>query len=391
MIRSTAPARPLPPANEPAHHPRMLLTEADGKALLAQAAIRVPPGAQTTTATPPAIPGPWIVKAQVPAGGRGKAGLIRPAATRTEVAAAHAALLGATHKSHRVHACLVEQAVSGAEHYLAIALDPASNGLRLLHRAAGGIDIENTGPLAGTLLPPDLEAIEAALPALIPHAATASVAASLARLVLDRELALAEINPLFVTATTAIAGDAKIVIDLNALSRQPALTALLDANPLAYPDAIRKQSSGFDYVELDPDGQIGLLTTGAGLSMMLIDELAAAGARPLNFCDIRTSMLRGSPARIVAALSWMTARPSLKVILVNIFAGITDLAEFAALLADALTASAVPVPVIARLIGRNAAAAAEILAARAPGVILEPDLTAALARTCAAANAWANA
>ena len=366
----------------------MLLTEADGKTLLARAAIPIPSGALATTPVPPQVPGPWIVKAQVPAGGRGKAGLIRPAATRAEVAQALTALLGATHKTHRVHACLVEQAAPGAEHYLAIALDPATHSLRLLHHEAGGIDIETTGQLVGTLFPPDAHAIADALPALIPHAPTATVAASLARLVLDHELALAEINPLFVTATTAVAGDARIVIDLNALPRQPALAALLDTNPLAYPDAIRRQTSGFDYVELDPDGAIGLLTTGAGLSMMLIDELSAAGARPLNFCEIRTSMLRASPARIIAALGWMTARPGLAVILVNIFAGITDLAEFAALLADALAASPdVTVPVIARLIGRNAGAAAEILAARAPGVILEPDLTRALARTLAATRA----
>ena len=363
----------------------MLLTEADGKALLRAADIPTPPGQLVRAPVAPEIPGPWMVKAQVPAGGRGLAGLIRRADTPASVEDALRALLGATHRGHRAGACLIEQVAVGAEHYLAIALDPAGYGLRLLHRAAGGVAVEAGGRLAGTRLPPDLEAIADALPGLLPPV-VASVAARLARLVLSRELALAEINPLFVTATGAVAGDARIVIDLNALPRQPALAACIAADPDAYPDAIRRQEQGFDYVTLDPAGRIGLLTTGAGLSMMLIDEMAAAGARPLNFCDIRTSMLRGSPARIVAALGWMAAAPELRAILVNIFAGITDLAEFAGLLADALAASPVAVPVIARLVGRNADAAAAILASRAPGVVLEPDLTRALALAVEAAR-----
>ena len=83
-------------------------------------------------------------------------------------------------------------------------------------------------------------------------------------------------------------------------------------------------------------GEIGLVTTGAGLSMMLIDELTARGGKPLNFCDIRTGQMRGSPARLQRVLEWITSRPSLRVVLVNIFAGITDLAEFATLLATAI-------------------------------------------------------
>ena len=84
-------------------------------------------------------------------------------------------------------------------------------------------------------------------------------------------------------------------------------------------------------MELDPEGEIGLVTTGAGLSMMLIDELAARGMKPLNFCDIRTGQMRGSPARLMRVLEWITARPSLRAVLVNVFAGITDLAEFGAI------------------------------------------------------------
>ena len=133
-----------------------------------------------------------------------------------------------------------------------------------------------------------------------------------------------------------MAGDAKVVVDLNAVQRQPRISAMIAARPDIYADANRKLREGFDYVELDPDGEIGLVTTGAGLSMMLIDELTARGGKPLNFCDIRTGQMRGSPARLQRVLEWIAARPSLRVVLVNIFAGITDLAEFATLLATAI-------------------------------------------------------
>jgi succinyl-CoA synthetase beta subunit len=367
----------------------MLLIEADGKALFATAGIAVPPGQLVDQAGAEVAGfGPFMVKAQVPAGGRGKAGLIRrcddPAAAR----AALEALLGAEHKGHRVAACLIEPVVAGTEHYLAAMVDPASYGVRLIHHPHGGVDVEAAGTLAGTVCAPEPAAIDAAVAQTIAHPAVAGVARALGRVLLDRELMLAEINPLFVGAAGCLAGDAKVVIDLNALPRQPALAALVAARPDVYADAARKLASGFDYVEIDPEGTIGLLTTGAGLSMMLIDELVARGAAPLNFCDIRTSMLRGSPARIVAALGWMAARPSLRVVLVNIFAGITDLAEFAALLADALgQVPALRVPLVARLIGRGAEPARRILAERAPAVAVEDDLTKALARVAAVVGA----
>ena len=129
-------------------------------------------------------------------------------------------------------------------------------------------------------------------------------------------------------------------------------------------------------------GEIGLVTTGAGLSMMLIDELTARGLKPLNFCDIRTGQMRGSPARLMRVLEWMTARPSLRAVLVNVFAGITDLAEFGDLLAtgDRADTQALRVPVVARLVGRGAAEARRILAERQPGMLVTEDLEEAMAR-----------
>ena len=366
----------------------MLLIEADGKTLFAEQNIPVPAGIVVTDVVPPLSgEGPWMAKAQVPVGGRGKVGGIVRCNSRAEIEAAVAGMLDSRLKGHTVTACLVEAAAVGQERYLAVMVDPASYGLRVIYSARGGIEVEQSGSAEGRLCPPHPGAVAEALAELIadePIAWRGQVAAigkALASLLLEKELALAEINPLFVAESGCVAGDAKVVVDLNAVDRQPRIASLIAARPEIYADANRKIAEGFDYVELDPDGAIGLVTTGAGLSMMLIDELTARGARPLNFCDIRTSQMRGSPARLIRVLQWITARPSVRAVLVNIFAGITDLGEFAGLLAAAIQASpGLRVPVVARLVGRNAAEAQRILCQAQPGMLVTEDLEQALAR-----------
>ena len=367
----------------------MMLIEADGKALFTAAGIPVPPGVLVSGGDLPVLPGdgPWMVKAQVPVGGRGKAGGVMRCRTPADVAGATSRMLGTRLKGHQVDACLVEQTVQGTERYLAVMVDAASYGLRLIYSAQGGVEIEQSGAAAGRLCAPHAGAVAEALDELIAgenepaRGRIAAVGKALAEMLLQRELALAEINPLFVSDSGCVAGDAKVVVDLNAVDRQPVIAALIAARPDTYLDANRKIAEGFDYVELDPDGEIGLVTTGAGLSMMLIDELTARGAKPLNFCDIRTGQMRGSPARLIRVLEWIASRGSLKAILVNIFAGITDLGEFAGLLAAALDQSpAVTVPVVARLVGRGAAEAKRILGEKRPDILVTEDLEEALQR-----------
>jgi succinyl-CoA synthetase beta subunit len=129
---------------------------------------------------------------------------------------------------------------------------------------------------------------------------------------------------------------------------------------------------------VDPDGEIGLLTTGAGLSMMLIDELRAEGLKPYNFLDIRTGGLRGETTRLVKVLQWLGEAPRMKVVLINIFAGITELGEFSKLLVSAIRqAPALKVPVVARLVGNGLPAAEAVLAEA--GIALHTDLDAAVA------------
>ena len=358
----------------------MLLIEADGKALLAAHGIAVPAGILVSDATSaPPGDGPWMVKAQVPVGGRGKAGGIVRCDTPEAVATAIGRMLGSRLKGHRVDACLIEQAATGEEHYLAVMVDAASYGLRVLYSGDGGVDIEQSAAMRSRLCAPSGGAVGDALAELHASAGVIALGRALAEMLLRYELALAEINPLFVSRAGCVAGDAKLVADLGAIERQPEIAAMIAARAAIYADANRKLTEGFDYVELDPEGEIGLVTTGAGLSMMLIDELVARGMKPLNFCDIRTGQMRGSPARLMRVLAWITERASLRAVLVNIFAGITDLAEFANLLATALEQSPhLDVPVVARLVGRGAAEAKRILAERQPRMLVTEDLEEAL-------------
>jgi succinyl-CoA synthetase beta subunit len=366
----------------------VLLVEADGKALLRRHGVVVPDGIETATPIPELTgEGPWVVKAQVPVGGRGKAGGIARCTTIDAVNEALGRLLGSKLKTHTVETCLVEPVALGTERYLSIMVDAASYGLRVMYAADGGVDVEESESVRGLVCPPHPGAIGEALNELLQGEPAAwrnqvmSVGRNLAELLMKRELALAEINPLFLSEAGCIAADAKLVIDLNAIERQPDLSAILAQRPSVYADAGRKLAEGFDYVELDPDGEIGLVTTGAGLSMMLIDELTDRGMKPLNFCDIRTGQMRGSPVRLIRVFEWITSRRKLNAILVNIFAGITDLSEFAGLLSQAIKASpSLQVPVIARLVGRNAAEAQRILQQAQPGMLVTEDLTEALVR-----------
>jgi succinyl-CoA synthetase beta subunit len=289
----------------------------------------------------------------------------------------------------------IEQRVDFAqEAYLSFSIDAAAASIRLMVADKGGVDVEalaaGAGGVRSALAEPDHLAdaaretcVDLAPPFQLP---LRDAATRLADIFLRYEATLLEVNPLFILPDGSwTVGDLKLVIDDDALVRQPAIRALVDEHPGAYPENARKLAHGFDYVEIDPDGDIALITTGAGLSMKLIDELVSQGHRPINFCDIRSGQFRGDPARLVAVMRWIAARPRVGVVLVNIFAGITDLGEFARLLVQA--SAQVPelrVPIVARLIGRNLDEARRILGASSLPVTVEPDLERAVQRALAA-------
>jgi succinyl-CoA synthetase beta subunit len=367
----------------------MYLLEHDAKVLLGAGGVPVPAGCLVESSkdldTAPLPPGPWVVKAQVPAGGRGKAGLVRITASRTDLRELVTGMLGASHRGHTVGACRIERA-SEAQHeaYLGFMMAPESGGVRVLVAAAGGIDVESAGDVRSRVVAPEAGALAAAVnelaataPQPIRHALE-SAGEVLATLFLQRDAVLLEINPLFVGADGAwLAGDAKMVLDDNALGRQPEASALLEARAHAYAETYTKWKHGFDYVVVDRDGELGLLTTGAGLSMMLIDELRAAGIRPYNFLDVRTGGLRGDASRLVTVLDWIGQGANVKCVLVNVFAGITHLGEFSRLLVQALReAPLANVPIVTRLVGNGLDEARATLGEA--GIVVEPDLDKAL-------------
>jgi succinyl-CoA synthetase beta subunit len=264
----------------------------------------------------------------------------------------------------------IEQQITGVETYLGLMLDAAGGGVSVIVSAHGGMEVESVPQEAvhSAVMAPDVAAITLGVRELTrslpsPLALALNDAAGrIARMFIDREALLTEVNPLFVRPDGSwIAGDAKLVTDDNALERQPALRALLEQRAAAYPETALKLRHGFDYVVVDPEGEIGLLTTGAGLSMMLIDELRAAGLKPYNFLDIRTGGLRGEATRLVSVLDWIARGPCVKALLVNIFAGITELGEFSRLLITALVHSPLKVPAVARLVGNGLPAARAVL------------------------------
>ncbi|MEA3152811.1 MAG: hypothetical protein QOK44_400 [Betaproteobacteria bacterium] len=374
----------------------MYLLEHDAKYLLAANGVAVPAGClmESAESIPSDLPsGPWVIKAQVSAGGRGKAGLIKRASRREDIAGLTRGMWGATLKGRAVHSLRIEQQVSEAsEAYVALLLEGAEGAVRIIMAAEGGMDIETlpADKIRSCVVRAELGALQSAVRELAaswdgPRAnALREAGEQLARVFLEREAMLVEVNPLFVRKDGSwVAGDAKLVTDDNAIERQPEIKALLERRKSAYPEAHVKLEHGFDYVVVDPDGEIGLLTTGAGLSMMLIDELRQQGLKPYNFLDIRTGGMRGDPARLVSVMQWLAEGRHIKVVLINVFAGITELGEFSKLLVTAL--DRVPelhVPVVARLVG-NGLSAARVVLERA-GIPLHTDLDGAVREVKAA-------
>jgi succinyl-CoA synthetase beta subunit len=370
----------------------MYLLEHDAKELLAQHGVPVPAGTllvEAATLNVATLPtGPWIVKGQISAGGRGKAGIIKKAATAQEVSVHATAILGAHVKGRTVESVRIEQQVASAsEAYLSLMVDAAAGGVRIIMAAEGGMEIEALpkDAIRSDVAAPDVTAIVRCVEKLASSFSGAKAQAlkdagtRLAHAFMACEAMLIEINPLFIKLDGSwIAGDAKFVTDDGALERQDATRAMLQSRTAVYPEAALKLEHGCDYVVVDPAGELGLLTTGAGLSMMLIDELRAMGLKPYNFLDVRTGGLRGETTRLVKVLKWISDGPNIKVMLINIFAGITELGEFSRLLVQAL--SEVPelkVPVVARLVGNGLPAAREVLGAA--GIAVYPDLDDALA------------
>ena len=375
----------------------MMLLEHDAKVLLAQFGISIPVGVLANRSARPTVSYPCFVKVQIPVGGRGKAGGIVRANNASELEQALHKLVGATVRGHRVHECRIEQPASGQECYVSLMLDPSSGKVIILMSAEGGVEVEQHSA-SGAMLQQqanfEINAVKLAaqqlaqqLPVFAQTALT-QAAHQLCDALFQLELTLTEINPLFVQPDGSwIAGDAKLVADDNAIERQPLLLALLKERGHAYPEASLKLDHGFDFVRLDEDGDVGMLTTGAGLSMQLVDELTRRGCKPFNFVDIRTGQFRGEPTRLIQVLRWIGEGKNVKVILMNFFAGVTDLAELSRLILIALEQTQdIKIPIVIRLIGNGLETAIETLTSANASLVVETDLEKAVDQVVALAT-----
>lgn len=353
----------------------MNIHEYQAKDIFRRHGIPVPPGEVASTPEEAEqiarqYGGTVVVKAQVHAGGRGKAGGVKLAKSPAEAKTLASQIIGMRIKDLPVQRVLVTPAADIAtEAYVGIVVDRASKRAVFMVSPAGGIDIEEVAaktpdkimrlavdPAFGLLpfeamrlgffLYDDVKKVRAAARIMEQlYAAFVEVGAS-----------LAEINPLVTTpAGEVLALDAKIVVDDNELARRPDLAALRDESAEA-PSEVSARRAGLTFVKLD--GNVGCVVNGAGLAMATMDLVKYYGGEPANFLDIGGS---SNPEKVVNALRIITADPNVKAILFNIFGGITRTDDVANGIVTATKSNPLKVPIVIRLTGTNEEIAVQIL------------------------------
>ena len=353
----------------------MNIHEYQAKEILRGYGIPIPPGEVATTSAEAErlaqkFGGRVVIKAQVHAGGRGKAGGVKLAGSPTEARDIASKILGMQIKGLTVHKVLVAPTAEIAtEAYVGIIVDRASKRPVFMVSPAGGIDIEEVAaktPDKIMRLPVDpvygLLAFEALQMGLFLYEnikqarAAAQIMQQLYRGFIGSGASLAEINPLVTTPTgDVLALDAKMVIDDNELERRPELAALRDETA-EDPAEVRAREAGLTFIKLD--GNVGCVVNGAGLAMATMDLVKYYGGEPANFLDIGGS---SSPEKVVAALEIITSDENVRSILFNIFGGITRTDDVANGIVTATAASPLRVPIVIRLTGTNEDVAVDIL------------------------------
>jgi malate-CoA ligase subunit beta len=345
----------------------------------------------------------WVVKAQIHAGARGKAGGIKPCATDVDVRQAAKDLLGTRLVTAQtgpeglpVHRLLIEQAVTIArELYVGLVLDRKRERIVVVAHPHGGMEIEELAQrepaaILREVIEPavGMQAFQARELAfglgLAPAHGTQAAAIMLGAYRAFRELdaTMVEINPLVVTPDgRVLALDVKMSFDDNALFRRPQIAELRDPAQ-EDPQEAEAAEHGLNYVALG--GDIGCIINGAGLAMATMDMIQHAGGEPANFLDIGGG---ASPERVAAAFQLVLSDRRVKAILVNVFAGINRCDWVAQGVVQAVRAIGVAVPIVVRLAGTNVAAGRRVLEDSGLPVLTADTLADAAARVVAARNA----
>ncbi len=345
----------------------MDIHEYQAKEILTENGIPVPPG-RTTNDPEKAVEiardygGTVVVKAQVHSGGRGKAGGVKLAQTNKEVFESAQQILGMSISGHTVKEVLITPAEDiETEAYLGILIDRETQSPVIMVCSEGGVDIEEVAdknpdsikklrvdPRFG-LLKHQAYGLANALyedSSLVKQAT--KIIEQLYESFTNSGASMIEINPLISTLSGEVkAIDAKMSIDNSELFRYPALEAYRDVDTEPWTETLARDS-GLSFVKLD--GNVGCCVNGAGLAMATMDLVKYYGGEPANFLDIGGS---SNPQKVVAALKIITSDPNVKVILFNIFGGITRCDDVAKGIVEALSELDIEVPIIIRLTGTN--------------------------------------
>ena len=334
-----------------------------------------------------------VVKAQVLAGGRGKAGGVKLARTPDEVEEKARGILGLEIKGYPVEKVLVCDAVEIArEIYLGMVLDRSKQGVTLMLTAEGGVEIEelaasNPDAIHKMTLYPHRALDESALDRFIAKALpdddqrsqALSTTKALFRLFVETDASLAEINPFALTPEgRLVAIDGKVNFDDNALFRHPDIEAMRNPEEESA-DETEAREKNLSFVSLD--GEIGCVVNGAGLAMATLDLVKHYGGEPANFLDVGGS---SNPQKVADALGIILRNPKVKAILINIFGGITRCDDIANGLLMAREQLDVNVPLVIRLVGTNQKEGRRIL--EGAGLKAGDDLDEAVKSVIAAAG-----
>lgn len=305
---------------------------------------------------------PVVLKAQVLVGGRGKAGGVKVVADEKALAAEFTRIKALTIKGYAVDKLLVAKAIDiKKEYYVAVTIDNVKGDVVIIASAEGGIEIEETAKtdpekilkfymqgersLNEARWAPVAQQLFADV--RLQKSATAIIE-KLLKLFFEKDCVLAEINPFVINSEgNLVAADAKVIIDDNALFRQPDVANLRD---LKYDDAdeLEAKESGLSFVKLE--GNVGCIVNGAGLAMGTMDAVNLLGGKPANFLDVGGS---SNPEKVLSALKIILRNKDIKVILINIFGGITRCDDIAKGILIALQQIKIPVPLVIRLTGTN--------------------------------------
>ena len=344
----------------------MKLPEYRAKGAFAEAGIPIPPGRVVTRATEAAAVcreiGPVVLKAQVLAGGRGKAGGIVFAADPPEAEARAAELLGKEIRGHSVTEILVEKRLTiQAELYLGMAIEGSARRPVVIASDRGGMDIEEVPErsiLRRTVDPiwgfRPHRAREVVRRMGLRGSSGVQVADILHRLwgvFRKYDAELAEINPLALTPDGPIAADGRLNLDDYALFRHPEVARVEEGSERER----RARALGLAYVELD--GDIAVMANGAGITMAMLDILRELGGRPANFLDAGG----GAGVEPMTRALQMLLEQKPRVVLINIFGGITRCDDVAQAVVAARAACGSSVPLVVRLAGTNQAEGLDIL------------------------------